>query len=235
MEIAQDTKHSKPPKPSGSRENRLAGPPSSEPRLGRRMSSEPRLAAVDLSRIALDLFAERHFASVTIKAIGRAAGVNSAMIYYHFKSKEDLFAGAIKNAIDEAFAVFEEQQHIDQHDNAMAAIAAWFDTHVILHKRLRNVVKISLDANSLANVSPDALAAIRGFYEHELEILRSFIRGGVDSGLFKPVDEQAVATMISTSLDGIMARSLILEDFDMAGTVEEFKKGIALRLGVVGA
>ena len=204
-----------------------------EPRLGRRASSEPRLSADDLARVALDLFAERHYASVSIKEIGRAAGVNPAMIYYHFKSKEDLFAAAIKNVIDEAFQLFEEQQHIDDHDNAMAAIDAWFDTHVILHKRLRNVVKISLDANSFANVIPEALSSITGFYEHELEILRSFIRGGVDAGLFKPVDEQAVATMISTSLDGIMARSLILENFDMTATVEEFKTAVALRLGLV--
>jgi hypothetical protein len=38
--------------------------------------------------------------------------------------------------------------------------------------------------------------------------------------------------MISTSLDGIMARSLILEDFDMSGTVEEFKRSISLRLAL---
>ena len=40
--------------------------------------------------------------------------------------------------------------------------------------------------------------------------------------------------MISSSLDGIMARSLILDDFDMAATVEEFKKSISLRLGLAG-
>jgi len=206
-----------------------------EPKLGRRASSEHRLSAGDLARIALDLFAERHYASVSIKEIGRAAGVNSAMIYYHFRSKEELFAAALQNAIDEAFQLFEEHCQIDDHADAMAAIAAWFDIHVILHKRLRNVVKISLDANSLANVSPEAIASIKHFYRHENEILQGFIRRGMEAGLFQPVDPVRIATMISTSLDGIMAHSLILEDFDMSGTVEEFKRSIALRLGVTGS
>lgn len=206
----------------------------SDPKPGRRPASEPRLSAGDLSRTALDLFAERHYAAVTIKDIGRAAGVSSAMIYYHFKNKEELFAAAIQDAIDEAFELFEEHCHIDDHENAMAAIAAWFDIHVILHRRLRNVVKVSLDANSLANENPAAIESIKAFYSHENTILQSFIRRGMDSGLFHTVDPLQVATMISTSLDGIMAHSLILEDFDMQSTVEEFKEALACRLGVKG-
>lgn len=206
---------------------------SPEPKLGRRAAAEPRISPSDLARVALDLFAERHYDSVSIKEIGRAAGVNSAMIYYHFKSKDDLFAAAIQNAVDEAFQLFEEHCHIDDHEDALAAIDAWFDVHVILHKRLRNVVKVSLDANSLVNVSPDAIKAVKGFYAHETEILEAYLRRGVDTGLFQPVDIQSLATMISTSLDGIMARSLILDDFDMSATVEEFKKSISLRLGLV--
>lgn len=202
----------------------------SDIKSGRRRSSEPRLSAGDLSSIALDLFAERHYAAVTIKDIGRAAGVNPAMIYYHFKDKEELFASAIQNAIDEAFQLFEEHCHIDDHEHALAAIDAWFDIHVILHKRLRNVVKISLDANSLSKANPAAITSIKQFYSHEKRILESFIQRGIDSGLFRPVDPRQVATMISVSLDGIMAHSLILADFDMQGTVEEFKTALACRL-----
>jgi AcrR family transcriptional regulator len=204
----------------------------SKPRLGRRNSRETRQSAGDLARVALDLFADRHYASVSIKEIGRAAGVNPAMIYYYFESKESLFAAAIKNAIDEAFQLFDEHCHIDDHEDAWAAIRAWFDIHLILHKRLRNVVKISLDANRLSNVSPDAIQSINHFYRQENEILQGFIRRGMESGLFQPVDPNRIAIMISVSLDGIMAHSLIREDFDMRATAEDFEKSIALRLGV---
>ena len=49
--------------------------------------------------VAMDLFCERDFASVTIKDIARAAKVNSALIYYYFADKEDLFRVMIEHAI----------------------------------------------------------------------------------------------------------------------------------------
>ena len=52
---------------------------------------------------ALDLFAERNFASVTIKDIARALRVNTALIYYYFDSKTDLFRATIEHAVAGAF------------------------------------------------------------------------------------------------------------------------------------
>ena len=40
---------------------------------------------------ALDEFAAKGFAGTRVDQIARAAGVNKAMIYYHFAGKEDLF------------------------------------------------------------------------------------------------------------------------------------------------
>lgn len=179
----------------------------------------------------MDLFAERSFASVTIKDIGRAAKVNSAMIYYYYKDKGDLFRAAIESAIDEAFHLFANHCNSEKHDNAADAISAWFDVHVTLYKRLRNVVKISLDCKGVVGNVPDANEPIKRFYRHENEILQNIIREGIEKGIFRRVDPSIVATMISTILDGLLARSLILKDFDMLKTVEEFKQALWLHLG----
>jgi AcrR family transcriptional regulator len=40
--------------------------------------------AAKLMSVAMDLFCQRDFASVTIKDIARVAKVNSALIYYYF-------------------------------------------------------------------------------------------------------------------------------------------------------
>jgi hypothetical protein len=50
-------------------------------------------------------------------------------------------------------------------------------------------------------------------------------------GIFKKVDPRVVATMISTMLDGVMARSFIFEDFNVVATVQEFKKSLWQHLG----
>jgi AcrR family transcriptional regulator len=201
-----------------------------EPKLGRRSSEASGPGPEDLARIALELFAERHFASVSIRDIGRAANVNSSMIYYHYKDKEDLFRAAIETAIDEAFSLFANHCNSAAHENAADAIDKWFDVHVELCKQLRNVVKISLDCKGVIGV-PDANEPIKRFYRHENKILQGVIREGMDQGIFKKVDPPVVATMISTMLDGIMARSFFLKDFDMLATVREFKKALWQHLG----
>ena len=72
-------------------------------KLGRRSHKDAAPTADELALIALELFANAHYTLVSIKDIGRAANVNSAMIYYHFKDKEDLFRAAIGCAVQEAF------------------------------------------------------------------------------------------------------------------------------------
>lgn len=200
-----------------------------EPKLGRRAAKTAGPDADELARIALDLFAERHFASVTIKDIGNAANVNSAMIYYHYKDKLALFNAAIDSAIDEAFQFFAVHCHNEKHENAVSAITAWINVHVALHKRLRNVIKISLDCSGPEFA--DARSSIRRFYSHENKILQEIIRDGIRGGIFRQVDPSVIATMVSAFLDGVLARSLILRDFDMPKTVEEFKRALWLQLG----
>ncbi len=201
------------------------------PKAGRRAADTSRPGADNLARIALDLFAEHHFASVTIKDIGLAAKVNSAMIYYYYKDKGDLFRAAIESAIDEAFLLFDRHCNHDNHANAADALGAWFDIHVQLYKPLRNVVKISLDCKGFVGNMPRAKEPIQRFYRHENEILQKFVREGIEQGIFEHRDPSTVATMISTILDGVLARSFFLRDFDMLKTVEEFKKAVWLYLG----
>ena len=198
-------------------------------KVGKRTSSKP--PADYLAKIALDLFAERHYASVTIKNIGRAAHANSAMIYYYYRDKQDLFRAALDFAVDEAFQLFSDHCNSDKHDNPADAISAWFDVHVALYKQLRAVLKISVDCKGLVGNVPKADEPIQRFYRHENEILRDLVSEGIDEGMFEDVDPAVVATMISTMLDGVLARSIYLEDFDIHKTVQGFKVAILQYLG----
>jgi AcrR family transcriptional regulator len=155
------------------------------------------------------------------------------MIYYHFRNKGDLYRAAIESAIDEAFDLFAEHCNTERHETPAEAIGAWFDVHVRLYKQLRNVIKISLDCKGVVPGAPDSKQPIKRFYRHEKAILEGLIRDGIKSGLFrKDVDPATVATMVSTMLDGVLARSFFIKDFDMHDTVEAFKQAIMLSLGL---
>jgi AcrR family transcriptional regulator len=211
---------------------KIKGKQAKKKTAGRRSSDVFSPSKDHLASIALGLFAERPFEAVSIRDIGKAAKINSSMIYYHFKDKGDLYRAAIESAIDEAFDLYAEHSNTETHETPAEAIAAWFDVHVRLYRQLRKVIKISLDCKGLVKGVPDSKQPIKRFYRHERAILSGLVREGIQSGLFrKEVDPATIATMISTMLDGMLARSMFLKDFDMHETVKAFKQAILLYLG----
>lgn len=178
--------------------------------------------ADELVTAALDLFAERNFATVTIKDIGNAVGANTALIYYYFDNKEDLLRAAIENAVNRAFEHFQELRM--RHDNPADIINDWLDNHVDLHEPIQKLVKVSLDYAGLPVKLPRVDRAIRRFYDEESKMLATCIRDGIDRGLFEPVDPKQVAQFISTQLDGLMVRSKIFPRLKLRQSVDEFRR-----------
>jgi AcrR family transcriptional regulator len=80
------------------------------PRARRRRQSDPVGSRERLLAAAAAEFAARGFAGASVDRIARAARVNKAMIYYHFKSKaalyreilQDVFAGVARRVSDTA-------------------------------------------------------------------------------------------------------------------------------------
>src|SRR5919109_4056880 len=54
---------------------------------------------------AEQLFARQGFAATTIKQIGAAAGVNSALLYYYFDDKETLYREMLRRIISGFVAI----------------------------------------------------------------------------------------------------------------------------------
>lgn len=186
----------------------------------------------ELAAVALDLFAERNFAAVTIKDIANTLGVNTALIYYYFDSKEDLFRAAIEYAVDQAFK--NHRQLRARYENPAEIIDDWLNNHVQLFAPIHKFVKISLDYRGSKNSIPVVDRQVRQFYDEERRILSSCIRQGIQEGLFKAVDPDSLANFISTYLDGVMVRSVILDDFDLAHALEMLRRDIWTRLEYSG-
>lgn len=180
--------------------------------------------------MALDLFAKRNFASVTIKDIARETGVNTALIYYYFESKEDLFRAAIEYAVDQAFNNFRLLR--ERHENPADIINDWLNNHVQLFEPIHKMVKISLDYAGAQKRVPSIDRSIHQFYDEEARMLSNCIRQGVSEGIFQPVDPERLALFISTYLDGLMVRSVILPELDLEKAVDHLRMQIWETLGV---
>ena len=178
---------------------------------------------------ALDLFAQRGVSSVTIIDIAKALRVNTALIYYYFESKDDLFRACLKYCIGRTIANFSRLE--GRHDDPVKMISAWFQTNAQMHLEIRQLVKVMLDYGSLEINTADTDALVKDFYQQESRILSESIRLGIRQGVFGSVNVRQAALFASTHLDGIMLRSIIQKDLDVRLAIRTLQKVFFGHLG----
>jgi AcrR family transcriptional regulator len=174
-----------------------------------------------LQSAALDLFAQQNYSTVTIKDIAAATGINSALIYYYFGSKEELFLKAVENTVDVAFRKFDDVSAGAQAPEEI--ITSWIEIHVIQFVLLRKLAKISLDYASTRNRTPRVDRAIRSFYDKESVVLGKAIKSGIEQGRFRPVDADGMSVFISTFLDGCLFRSVMFPRFNHRRAIDDMR------------
>ncbi len=170
---------------------------------------------------ALDLFAARNFSSVRTADIAKETGFNQALIFYYFTNKEELYRRALVLAIERAFQSFRGSR--EQLSDPAELIFAWIDTHILAYDSISKLIKLSIDYISTAERNESIDRAIRTFYDDEREVLHSALNAGIKSGSFAAVDPAQTATFISTYLDGVFVRVMVLPDFNPVTAIEDLK------------
>ena len=199
---------------------------------GRQRAGQGKVAserADEIKVVALRLFAERDFNRVTIKDIARVCDINTALIYYYFENKEDLFRAAIEYAIAQAIGRYEQVRQGDH--NPVQRISGWFEINARLATSIGKLLKIMLDysRSDLRFDSVDGL--IREFYENERLILSQNIRNGMSLGLFRSVDAERIALFVSSHLDGIEFAAMIRRDLDRRAMISDLEAWLWDHLG----
>lgn len=185
-----------------------------------RNGSRAASSAAHIRDVALDLFAEKSFSAVTIKEIGQATGLNTAMIYYYFEDKEDLFRDTVETAVQRAMEAFEARRSPDADPEAV--ISNWLETHIEQIDLIRKFVKISVDYASSDRRVPRIDEAIKRFYEGEHDILAAAMRDG-SGGQFSAAEIDRMIELFSTYLDGVMVRSVIAPSFDAKAAIHSLR------------
>lgn len=183
----------------------------------------------EITEVALALFADRSFASVTIKDIAGKLRINPALIYYYFDSKQDLFRASIEAAIFDAVAHYDAIR--SSHDHPVGLINAWLESNVELSHTISNLVKVMLDHSGQPRHLPSVDRLVKRFYEEEYRILSGAIGRGIELGVFQPVDRRRMALFASSHLDGVMVAAKIRPGFDLAQAIEDLRDVLFGNLG----
>jgi len=170
---------------------------------------------------AIDLFAERDYASVTISDIARRAGVTHSLVYYHFDNKDDLFHRSVSDLIDNTLKSYQELGK--RHGNPVELIEDWFDNNIKLSRVLRKLVKIMFEYAGPRNGPASVANAIEAFYEQELQIISRNVKRGIAEEYFDAVDADRIAAFVSTHIDGIFYDSFIRSKDDMTSAMNDLK------------
>ncbi len=183
----------------------------------------------ELMRAALWLFADRGVEHVTIKDIALASGFDSALIYYYFEDKHDLFKQTVRFGLAEALDAHRDLQ--DDDGDPAAAIRHWFDYCIKMAETNRALVRVMLHYADTEFTRSALTRPIRDFYEfEEKEILKTNMKEGVKRGIFAACDVTALAHFVSIHMDGITVASIIREDFDIVAAFRALEEDLWSRL-----
>lgn len=204
-------------------------------KVGRpRRHGETRDTAEALKKSALDLLSDSGYRNVTIKDIGRDAGVTTAMIYYHFRNKDELLRATIEYAIEIALTHFHDISENVEHPGAV--IHAWLNMHVELQPEIGKVLKLIHDYRH-SDVQTDRIdEVVDRFYGTEKTIITGSILRGREMGIFSDNgdDPAALSNLISVFLDGAVMRKSIIEDYEIRVSVAVFERMLWRTLGFSG-
>lgn len=149
---------------------------------------------------ALHTLRERGIAGVSARSIAAVAGVNQALVFYHFGSVDELLTEAC------AYAARERVQFYGAQFDAVSSLSELVELGVRIHKRERAEGNILVLAQMLAGaqaepkLAPAVLAALRMWIERIEAVLERVLLG---SPLREFVDVPGMARALSAAFVGL--------------------------------
>lgn len=167
-------------------------------------------------------------AAIRVQDVAAALGVSSALVFYHFGTKDALLAEAFAYAVE---------QDLDRLDAAVARGADPLD-------RLRRVLKLYgptgeaqgwrlwIEAWALAQREPEIRKVLRRMDQRWGAVLRGVLDDGVEEGVFSCADTQATVARVSGLLDGLSVATLVHRSVTRAQLRRWVAEAVGAELGL---
>ncbi len=141
----------------------------------------------EIIRAAMDVFSRSGFSGSTTRKIAERAGISEAMIYSHFKDKEELYSAIIDQKMQESEPLYYPLDAMRKKDDerVFATIVSNFMQRYSQDTTfLRLLLFSALEGHELAGMF--VAGPVRRFFE----FLAEYIRERIDEGAFNPVDPE---------------------------------------------
>jgi TetR/AcrR family transcriptional regulator len=179
-------------------------------------------------RAALDEFAEHGFAGARVDRIAKAAGVNKAMLYYHYGSKDALYEKVVGGRIVEILsALGQKLTGVDDLEVILGNLAETYATVFGVDQQVRRLM-----LRELAFPRGQTLEKIGGILRESgfPSVVVGVLQKGMREGRFRVLDpRQVLISFVAMNIGYFLIAPVInrvLEIEDKEGFIEERKKAV---------
>jgi TetR/AcrR family transcriptional regulator len=151
---------------------------------------------------AIKVFSESGYNGATMDNVAMRAGVAKGTLYYHFKSKEDIFRFAIEEGMN---VINEETKKVINHaGNPIEKIKALCRVELNLLYKNRDFFKVIMSQLWGEQLRQHEL---RNFIQTYIKFLEDFIKAGFEDGLIK----KGNPSLMSFTLFGMICSASVYE------------------------
>jgi AcrR family transcriptional regulator len=194
-----------------------------------RSTARGQLSRERILEAAIDVVGEHGFRSTTVDSVCRRAGVPKTSIYWHFGSKDGLFAALIERIASEWTAAIQQRAYaagpnpVDRLDHSLAAMREFLETKPHL---LRLMLTLTFEP---VRVSSTTRAALRRASSRAESAITDGIQQSVAGAL---PDLDLVANLILAMLQAASVRMLIdPRGFDADRHFADLRRLVVLAVG----
>ena len=158
----------------------------------------------DIVQAATLLFAEQGFDGTTTLQISKDAGITEPVIFYYFRTKDELFTSIIASTFETFFAHLENLP--EKTDTEFEKIENLIALHLDIVKEMPDEIYLAVSACPARLKDPDGICrkSIQEIRRRLKNYLTGCLEAGMATGEFHTVPMDATINLISAMITGLM-------------------------------
>jgi AcrR family transcriptional regulator len=168
-------------------------------------------------------------AAVRMAGIASAAGVSTALLHYHFATKDQLFEQVLRHSYDSS-TLLDQDSLRREGLGPDERLAAYLDRCLPSDPSLARDLLLWQEFAAMSPRQPSMAAVTSDFFQGDVDRVAGIIREGVDDGTFLTDDPEYVARTAVALCDGLSTR--VLSD-DPRVLLDEARRIVARTLALL--
>lgn len=161
---------------------------------------------IEILNAAAILFAHKGFKETSMSEVAAMTGAAGSTIFYHFKTKEEIFLAILKNIKDEILLEFENYLRQNHFTNGLAMLESTISFYLNLAGARRELFMLLHHRfpYELAAVNPTCREHLEAIYTCFVDLFEKAIQLGQEDGSIVQASARKNALLIFAMVDGVV-------------------------------